>query len=112
MAESQAPRRMVIDGTGTKAFRADVAVSGGKVAASVILRAYKPRAHSIAPGRSSRPGFIDIHSHSDFLVPGRDHGTLLEPFVRQGMTTLVGVTAGSARAGHGAHERSIIERAG
>jgi len=46
----------VIDGNRYKAFRADVAVSGGKVAGVGDLAAYKPRAHSIAPGRSSRPG--------------------------------------------------------
>jgi N-acyl-D-aspartate/D-glutamate deacylase len=44
------------------------------------------------------PGFIDIHSHSDFLVPGREGRHLVEPFLRQGMTTLVGGNCGFSPA--------------
>ncbi|GIW41327.1 MAG: aminoacylase [Candidatus Binatia bacterium] len=44
------------------------------------------------------PGFIDIHSHADWLLVSEDHGELLEPFVRQGITTIVGGNCGFSPA--------------
>ena len=55
----------VIDGTGRPAFAADVAVSGGRIAAIGDLSAASA-AHVIdAAGRTVTPGFIDIHRHAD-----------------------------------------------
>jgi N-acyl-D-amino-acid deacylase len=88
----------VIDGTGAKAFRADVAVSGGKIMDVGDLTGLEAARTVDATGKIVTPGFIDIHSHSDFLVPGADHGALLEPFLRQGMTTLVGGNCGFSPA--------------
>ncbi|HYB99832.1 MAG TPA: amidohydrolase family protein [Candidatus Limnocylindrales bacterium] len=84
----------VIDGTGSAAFRADVAVTGGEIVAVGDLAGLQAQQIIDCSGRIVTPGFIDIHSHSDFLVPGAEHGKLLEPFVRQGMTTLVGGNCG------------------
>lgn len=42
-----------------------------------------------AAGLTVAPGFIDIHSHSDFLVPAEEHGRILAPFLGQGITTIV-----------------------
>lgn len=51
----------VVDGTGRPAFAADVAVSGGRIAAIGDLSAASA-AHVIdAAGRTVTPGFIDIH---------------------------------------------------
>jgi len=80
----------VIDGTGAPGRRADVALSGGKIAAIGDLAALEAAQTLDCSGCVLTPGFIDIHSHSDWLVPGRDCGSLVEPFLRQGMTTLVG----------------------
>jgi N-acyl-D-amino-acid deacylase len=88
----------VIDGTGAKAFRADVAVSSGKITDVGDLTGLEASRTVDATGKIVTPGFIDIHSHSDFLVPGADHGALLEPFLRQGMTTLVGGNCGFSPA--------------
>jgi N-acyl-D-amino-acid deacylase len=88
----------VIDGTGAKAFRADVAVTGGMISAVGDLSELEAARTFDCAGRIVTPGFIDIHSHSDFLVPGADHGALLEPFLRQGMTTLVGGNCGFSPA--------------
>jgi N-acyl-D-amino-acid deacylase len=89
---------MVIDGSGAKAFRADVAVTGGTIAEIGDLKDVEAARTVDCRGRIVAPGFIDIHSHSDFLVPGADHGALLEPFLRQGMTTLVGGNCGFSPA--------------
>ncbi len=88
----------VIDGTGAPAVRADVALAGGRIAAMGDLSDLEAAETLDCAGRVVTPGFIDIHSHSDFLVPGKDCGALVEPFVRQGMTTLVGGNCGFSPA--------------
>lgn len=88
----------VIDGSGKPALRADVAVSGGVITDVGDLAGLEAAATIDCHGKTITPGFIDIHSHSDWLVPGADHGTLIEPFIRQGMTTLVGGNCGFSPA--------------
>ncbi len=88
----------VIDGTGSAARRADVAMTGDRITAVGDLAGLAAARTVDCSGRTVTPGFIDIHSHSDWLVPGADHGTLIEPFIRQGMTTLVGGNCGFSPA--------------
>jgi N-acyl-D-aspartate/D-glutamate deacylase len=88
----------VIDGSGAAARRADVAVTGERIAAVGDLAAVTAPRVIDCRGKTITPGFIDIHSHSDWLVPGADHGALIEPFIRQGMTTLVGGNCGFSPA--------------
>lgn len=88
----------VIDGTGAPAVRADVAVSDGRIVALGDLRDLATAATIDCTDRLVTPGFIDIHSHSDWLVPGADCGALVEPFLRQGMTTFVGGNCGFSPA--------------
>jgi N-acyl-D-aspartate/D-glutamate deacylase len=88
----------VIDGTGAPAFPADVAIAGDRIAAVGDLDALEAGETLPCAGRVVAPGFIDIHSHSDWLVPGADCGALAEPFVRQGMTTIVGGNCGFSPA--------------
>ncbi|HEX7408751.1 MAG TPA: amidohydrolase family protein, partial [Candidatus Binatia bacterium] len=88
----------VIDGTGAPVGRADVAISGGVITAVGDLSGL-PAAQVIdCAGKTIVPGFIDIHSHTDWLLPDSDHGSLIEPFIRQGMTTLVGGNCGFSPA--------------
>ncbi len=88
----------VIDGSGAASVRADVAISGNTITAVGDLSGLEAARTLDCTGRIVVPGFIDIHSHADFLVPGADHGALLEPFVRQGMTTVVGGNCGFSTA--------------
>ena len=101
----------VIDGSGAKAFRADVAVSGGRISEIGDLAGLESARTVDCTGRIVAPGFIDIHSHSDFLVSDADHGTLLEPFLRQGMTTLVGGNCGFSPAPITEHTRVPVTEA-
>ncbi len=67
----------VIDGTGTPGKKADLAIKGGKIALVGRLEwpGGRPDGPSVqgcptvidATGLVVAPGFIDIHSHSDFL---------------------------------------------
>ncbi len=57
---------LVVDGTGTAPFEADVAIAGGRIAA--IGRSLPvPRGTPVieAKGRLVTPGFVDIHTHYD-----------------------------------------------
>lgn len=57
---------LVVDGTGAPARRADVGIDGGRV---VAVGDVPEAARDIdAAGKVVSPGFIDIHSHSDFTL--------------------------------------------
>ena len=88
----------VIDGTGAPGYTADVAVTGDRITAVGDLSGLEAAETLDCMGRTIAPGFIDIHSHSDWLLPGHDHGALVEPFIRQGMTTLIGGNCGFSPA--------------
>lgn len=95
----------VVDGTGRPAFAADVAVSGGRIAAIGDLSAASA-AHVIdAAGRTVTPGFIDIHRHADAALfrPGFGAAELC-----QGLTTIVNGNCGLSAAPFGpAHGDAI-----
>ena len=57
----------MFDGTGAPPVEADVAVSGGRVAEVGHIRASAPLEID-ARGLNVAPGFIDIHSHSDYTL--------------------------------------------
>jgi N-acyl-D-amino-acid deacylase len=66
----------VIDGTGAPRLRADVAVSGGRIAAvgdTAAAAARDTDRVADASGLVLAPGFIDMHAHSDLalLTDGR-----------------------------------------
>ncbi len=74
----------VIDGSGRAGEKADVAIAGGRIAgigpglAGVATRVVD------AAGLAVTPGFIDIKTHSDFVLPINPKA---ESKVRQGVTT-------------------------
>ena len=84
---------MVVDGTGSPACRADVAVSGGRIAAIGDVSAYRGVKTLDAAGLVVAPGFIDAHAHSDtsFL---RDSSGASKLY--QGITTEVSGQCGSS----------------
>jgi N-acyl-D-amino-acid deacylase len=88
----------IVDGSGAPAYAADVAVADGKIAEIGQLNGAEAEREIDVGGRVIAPGFIDIHSHCDFILPLPDQGDFLEPFVRQGITTLVVGNCGYAPA--------------
>ncbi|MFQ5894853.1 MAG: amidohydrolase family protein [Nitrospinota bacterium] len=98
------------DGTGAPARRGDLAVAGDRIAALGRLPSRRARRVIRCEGRALAPGFIDIHSHSDYhlLI-----NPLAESKVRQGVTTEVGGNCGYAAApisGPALEERSKTYR--
>lgn len=94
---------IVVDGTGAPRFSADVGVQDGRIATLGDLSNVAAVQELDASGLIVAPGFIDIHSHSDFtlLVDPRAQSS-----VAQGVTTeLVG------NCGHGCAPLSDVEAA-
>lgn len=79
----------VIDGTGRYRFRADVGIRDGRIAALATGESLAGADTLDATGLIVAPGFIDVHSHGDWILPLPDHDEILAPLVLQGVTTLV-----------------------
>ncbi|MGD8505683.1 MAG: D-aminoacylase [Candidatus Bathyarchaeota archaeon] len=83
----------VIDGTGNPWFRADVAISEGRIVKVGRVGITKADGVIDARGLIVSPGFIDIHSHSDLSLL---INPLAESKIRQGVTTeVIGNCGGS-----------------
>ena len=90
---------MVIDGSGAAARRADVGVSGGRIAAIGDLKSAARGRTIDAANHVVAPGFIDMHNHSDETLID---DARCESMVRQGVTTMVlgeGNSAGPVEKG-------------
>lgn len=107
---------MIIDGTGRDAFKGDVVVAEDRIE-SVISSDTPPGEDSAAPGtdtvidaegRVVAPGFIDCHSHFDWVLPLSDHQEFLFPMVEQGITTVVTGNCGFSPAPVTAEGKKII----
>ncbi|MGW1226909.1 N-acyl-D-amino-acid deacylase family protein [Streptomyces sp. NPDC002530] len=87
----------VVDGTATPSYRADVALSGGRIAEIHRAGAPGPRPTAArvldASGLALSPGFVDMHAHSDLaLLRDPDHsakaaqGVTLEVLGQDGLS--------------------------
>ena len=93
----------VLDGSGAAGVTADVAVSGGRIAAIGPSLAARGAEELDARGMAVVPGFIDIHSHAAGSLDDDPRG---ESAIRQGITTVIaGQDGGSSGTGTG--ERSL-----
>jgi N-acyl-D-amino-acid deacylase len=79
----------VIDGTGRPRFHADLGIRDGLVAAVSAGERLQGRRSLDASSMVVAPGFVDIHSHADWILPLPDHDEILAPLLLQGVTTLV-----------------------
>jgi len=89
---------LIYDGTGTDGVRGSLGVSGGRIEAIGELGDSRASRVIDCHGLALAPGFIDMHSHSDWVLPQPDHGAVLAPLVEQGITTLVGGNCGCSPA--------------
>jgi N-acyl-D-amino-acid deacylase len=88
----------ILDGTGAPAVAGAVAVTGARVAAVGDVSGLTARTVIDCTRRVIAPGLIDMHSHSDWVIPHADHGTVLAPLLEQGITTIVGGNCGCSPA--------------
>ena len=84
----------IVDGTGSPWYRGDVAITDGRIAA--VGRVEDDAAETIdLDGAAVTPGFIDIHTHSDFTLPANREA---HSKVRQGVTLEVVGNCGTSAA--------------
>jgi len=81
----------ILDGAGNPWFRGDVGIMEGHIAAVGDLSGSSTKRELQADDRYLAPGFIDIHTHSDFSLPLFPRG---ESRISQGVTTEVGGNCG------------------
>lgn len=76
----------IYDGTGQEAYRADIGIANGKITAIGSLYEAQTSQRIDVEGMAVAPGFIDLHTHSDFtlIINGK-----AESQVHQGVTTEV-----------------------
>jgi N-acyl-D-amino-acid deacylase len=98
---------LVIDGAGNPWFKADVGIVGDRVESVGNLRGADAERRIDCRGLVVAPGFIDIHSHSDFpiLIDPR-----AESKVRQGVTVEVIGNCGTSAAPMNSEVRAYRER--
>jgi N-acyl-D-amino-acid deacylase len=101
----------LLDGTGGPAFAGDLGIVADTIAALGVIPPEQGRRALDARGLHVAPGFVDIHSHSDFSLsayPGADSR------VRQGVTTEVTGNCGSSAAplGRRSEERISLQQEG
>jgi N-acyl-D-amino-acid deacylase len=79
----------IVDGTGRPRFRADLGIRDGKIAAVAAGESLTGRRTLDADRMVVAPGFIDVHSHAEWVLPLPEHDRILAPLLLQGVTTLV-----------------------
>ena len=88
---------MIVDGSGSEGFRGTVHIVGDRIKAVVPsnssqvddIDGAEVGADIDAEGLVVAPGFIDCHSHFDWVLPLDYHQKFLFPLIEQGITTVV-----------------------
>jgi N-acyl-D-amino-acid deacylase len=88
----------VLDGSGCDGMAASVGVRGDRIAAVGDLAGSTAARTLDCTGKVIAPGFIDMHSHSDWVIPQPDHADVLAPLLEQGITTIVAGNCGCSPA--------------
>ncbi len=90
---------LIVDGTGKKAFTGDLLIKGDRIEmitpGELVFRGKTVD----CSGKVIAPGFIDAHSHMDWILPIDGYAQLKTPFTAQGVTTFVAGNCGHGVAG-------------
>jgi len=68
----------ILDGTGNPWFYGDIAVSGGRVTSITTSKKIEAKKIIDATGLFVAPGFVDCHSHADFVLADPNHPDVAE----------------------------------
>jgi N-acyl-D-amino-acid deacylase len=86
---------IVVDGTGQRAFPADVAIRADRIVAIGDLRNAVAARELDVTGLVVAPGFIDVHTHDDSILVERPQ---MLPKLTQGVTTVIAGNCGISAA--------------
>ena len=90
---------LIVDGTGSKAYRGDLLIADGNIETVTPSQIEFTGEAIDCAGKVVAPGFIDMHSHMDWVLPAKGHHELKSPFTSQGITTFVTGNCGYGVAG-------------
>jgi len=79
----------IVDGTGNPWHIADVGIKDDKIIKIGNIPVEQAATVIDTQGLVVSPGFIDSHSHADFILPLKNHMEILGSYMAQGITTLV-----------------------
>lgn len=91
----------IIDGTGSQQFAGTIVVDQDRII-DVLQEheAYSYQGIEIdCRGKVIAPGFIDAHTHQDFFAVKENNHRYFEPFIRQGVTTMIAGNCGFSVTG-------------
>jgi len=101
----------IYDGTGAEPMVGDVLICGERIVeVGSGLESDDARVIDL-DGLSLAPGFIDAHSHNDWLAIKKQPRKYFDPFVRQGITSFVAGNCGLSAAGF-EHGSAHLDRMG
>ena len=95
----------IVDGTGEKAYRADVGILGDRIALIGDLQNVESEMVIDAGGKMVAPGFIDMHTHSDISMLLDDTA---DSMLRNGVTTNLCGNCGEGIAPICAEHRDVM----
>jgi len=101
----------IVDGTGKPAYAGSVLIEDDRIADMLPQGSEWPAADNQidARGLVVCPGFIDMHSHADWVLPLANHAPILKCLVEQGITTVVAGNCGISPAPMTSEARARVE---
>jgi N-acyl-D-amino-acid deacylase len=101
----------VVDGLGGPGFDGHVLIEGDRIEAVIKEGGDVPAADLVidASGKAVAPGFIDMHSHLDWVLPLDDNPDLLKCLPEQGVTTVVAGNCGVSPAPMGEDTGRLLQ---
>src|SRR5512144_110117 len=102
----------ILDGTGAAATPGSVLVTRDRIVACGAEDGASAARVVDCTGKVIAPGFIDMHSHSDWVIPQAEHGDVLAPLLEQGITTIVAGNCGCSPAPYVPGNRALLPMVG
>lgn len=104
----------LVDGTGNPGYTGDLLIKGSQIE-TLSTEPIESECRSIdCTGKVIAPGFIDMHSHMDWILPIPGREELKSPFTAQGCTTMVTGNCGFSSIGikEGSRFKDLISLGG
>ena len=99
---------LIYDGTGAEAFKGDILVENDRfIKIEKDIQPEEGWEVIDLEGLSAAPGFIDAHSHNDWFAIKNEPQKYFEPFIRQGITSLVAGNCGLSAVGFEADSQHV-----